>query len=652
MIASLLKYSFRFFVLKIFFFNCTLIFSQIEKKPNWVENPNSISEIYKLDSFFVFQHSIPCPDEKSFLTQEKQINNILIQKLAGTIQTSISSVTNNSTYQVNSNNKSLFQSTYQNKSELIVKVDFLPYEIPLIWPKKFIKSEKKIYGLIAVSKSKLKTALKGIIDVNISTLEMRFISSPKHKTNNELIHSIAEADEQIEGILNNISLIKYLEPGFEDYLIFNRLNEINKNIENYRSTLSNKEFENIYLQAKTYLDDNKCYKAFNEFKSLARINSSDIRVSDGLIFSLACVNKKIQVNLAQQISEKNYEKAICLYDSLILLNPQDRLLHEIGRYEIIQNYIAQKFVEIDGLIESNIWEARKIVNSIQVFGTSEFNEKIEEYRNRINAESYKIRVLEFKNSINQRDFVNANKQIIILGKENAGMDNISSKLSDLGKSLNKASYSFEKTKLLRSRPNLYCAQVGISLSSEFLNQSDFNTVQDFKDIIVLLKPIFNTITPTYFFNIYRKININEQFSKKYKDRSKSDLIGLKIGYTDFNNVFETKKDSILFIPSDYQYTYSLQVSSLLFHRLNLNYGINSKSYQNFRLNDIYFITSFGIKIPIGNFQLDINTSYLTDYDTKHNFVIESSLSYNINFIKKYNQQDKISVRYNSQQWRK
>jgi hypothetical protein len=635
-------------IFKIFFlFHISISFSQSNLKPDWVNNVENQKKIFPVDSFFYIHDFIDCNDEKNYKSTKDKLILDLINKLAGKIQTSVKSVTNNNSSQLSSNNGSSFLSVHNKTSQLIVKVDNLPYENPIIWPEEYLKSEKKIFGIIAVSKSKLVRTFKVKVDVELKELEIQLGRSPKLKTNSELEVLIVKSEESFDNVLNNILLIGYVDSEFNSDRFFERLNNLQKKLDEFRAALSNKDFEDSYVRAKSYLDENKCYKAFNEFKNLSRINSSDKRVIEDKQVALACINRNLIENIAQNNSKNNFVKSVELYDSLILLNPDEKELYFESRKKTIDDYFIQTFKLIDIYLESNLSEAKKVLDGIKVFGTSEYNDKIDTYRGKINALFFKSRMLEFRNSINENDFFKANQLINLIGKENSNLDKITLKLTKMGKRLNNATYKFEKTNLLKTRPNRYCLQFGASLSSLYFNHHTFDGINNFQDSKIVISPFFNALTPTFSFGFYRKFGIKTKISSNYWDKSRSNLIGFKFNYNDNKNRFSVRNDTTTI--SNLPYNLNIQLSSVFLRVISFNYGINSSKFSNFK--NYYFSSSLGLKLPIWNFRIEINANYLSDYKTQHLFAFDAGLLYNLNFKKEFNKKDRDYVRLKSQQWR-
>lgn len=623
-------------------------FSQ-SNKPEWIDDFEYEKKMYPADSFFYFKDFIDCSNESIYKSREENLKEQLIRGLAGKIQTSVKSETQNNFSQLKIDNNSSFSSSQSKKSQLSVNVSILPYESPIFWPKNYLKTEKKIHGIIAVKKYNYLNVVKSHVEITLKTLEINLQSSPKHIKNNDLVELVNTSEDIVEGINNNIILIRFIDNKFDVNPFYEKIKVIKTKLDEYRSAMSNKEFEDSYIRAKTYLDENNCLKAYNEFKILFRLNSSDKRVIEDKNNALQCLNNKLLQQFAQKISKNNFVKAIEIVDSLILLNPNEIDLYSQKRTEAIESYFVQTFNLIEIYSESNLAEAKRVLDGIQVFGTSKYNTQIEDSRAKINSLFYKNRVLEFKYALNQKDFSKANQTIILIGKENSSMDEITSKLSSLGKKLNNATYSFEKKNLLKSRPNRFCIQVGASLTNQFMSKDYYyieNDISNFKNVV---KPTFNTLFPSYSISLYKKIKIKELFSANYRDKSRSNLIGLKFSYLDLNNPVSIEKDSLLniFKPCNF----NLQLSTLILRSFNFNYGINTNSIINLDKSKTLFTTSFGLKIPIWNFRIDLNVNYLSDYRNFHLLTAESSLLYNLNFGKKFSKEDKDMVQLKSQKWR-
>jgi hypothetical protein len=636
----------------LFLFAFVLLFSnygisQEASKPKWIENREYHSELFPRDTFFFFYSFVNTISSDDYLKQLEVLNIALKQGLASHINTNVKTEYKIQSNQIKLNDSETSVSSASKNSQILVDVDLPETELKT-WPEEYLKSEKRIYGILAVKKSKLLSSLISSVSVLIYNIDRELASSPQSKSNNDLVNIINNCKIKIEEVVNKITLIKAIDNNFDENRFFEPLKNISIRLDDYSSFLSTKEYEDMYNRAKKLLDENNCNQAFNQYKILDRLNSSDERVIRDKQSALTCINQTLMLNAAQFTSKNNYIKAISVYDSLIMLNPENSKLYEDDRKKSIDNYFLQTFNLIEVYLQSNLSEAKSILEGIQVFGTSEYNSKIDEYRVQINSLFYKHRTLEFRNAINHKKFSEANQLISIIGKENTTTPDIKRKLILMGKKLNKATYSYEKTKLLSSRPNLYCLNFGFTLGSQYINWNEIAEIGKTKSFENVIYPTFSQLISTYSFSIYRKININTKFSKALRDKSKSNLIGLKLEYNDINNF-------ILVNPPYYQGAnfnkFNFQISTMFYKCINFNYGINSVYVNKFDFSKDLFITTIGLKLPFYYFNLDFDLNYLSDYRSKNLFNIKSTISYKLNFKKRFSRDDRNFVKLKSQNWR-
>lgn len=67
----------------------------------------------------------------------------------------------------------------------------------------------------------------------------------------------------------------------------------------------------------------------------------------------------------------------------------------------------------------------------------------------------------------------------------------------------------------------------------------------------------------------------------------------------------------------------------------------------FNIKDILFCsTTLGFKIPIRRLNFDLNAKYFNDLGSKNIFLVEAGLSFNFNFKRKFNNDDKKAIRTN------
>jgi hypothetical protein len=626
---------------------CKIGISQERIKPDWIGSIENQNKMFSRDTFFFFTSFIELSGSDDYIRKSEKLSLDLKQGLASSIKTSVKTEFKSQSTQVNNNSSMNFVSTSSKNSQILVDID-LPESIIKIWPENYVKSEKKIYGIIAVRKSILRKSLISSVSVALNDIDRELIGSPRSKSNNELIRIIDNSKVKIEEVVNKISLIKSIDNDFDDNSYFESLKQLSIKLDNFSSALSNKEYEDMYNRAKRLLDDNKCRQALNEYKILNRLNSSDERVVRERQSAQSCVNQSLLLEAAQFTSKNEFIKAVSIYDSLIMLNPENSNLYEKDRKNSIDKYFIQSFNLIEVYLQSNLSEAKKILDGIQVFGTSEYNSRIDDLRIKTNSLFFKHRTLEFRNAINQKKFSNANQIISIIGKENATTPNITKRLSLMGKKLNKATYSFEKKQLLNSRPNLFCVNFNFALGSQYLRGSEISEIGKSVSFDKAIYPTLSQLIPTYSISIFRKINIVPRFSRSLRDKSKSNLIGFEFGYNDFNNLILVDK------PYFYGYninSFNLQFSTTFYKLFNFKYGVNSGRLTKFDIKNDLFVTTLGIKIPVYYFNLDFNVNYISDYQFKNLFNLESTISYKLNFKKRYSQVDRDFVKLKSQNWR-
>ncbi len=187
-----------------------------------------------------------------------------------------------------------------------------------------------------------------------------------------------------------------------------------------------------------------------------------------------------------------------------------------------------------------------------------------------------------------------------------------------------------------------------ALGSQYLRGSEISEIGKSVSFDKAIYPTLSQLIPTYSISIFRKINIVPRFSRSLRDKSKSNLIGFEFGYNDFNNLILVDK------PYFYGYninSFNLQFSTTFYKLFNFKYGVNSGRLTKFDIKNDLFVTTLGIKIPVYYFNLDFNVNYISDYQFKNLFNLESTISYKLNFKKRYSQVDRDFVKLKSQNWR-
>jgi hypothetical protein len=88
---------------------------------------------------------------------------------------------------------------------------------------------------------------------------------------------------------------------------------------------------------------------------------------------------------------------------------------------------------------------------------------------------------------------------------------------------------------------------------------------------------------------------------------------------------------------------------LVLRCFNLNYGVFFDKSGFSGIN--FYSTTFGLKIPLWRFDLDMNAKFISDYKSEHHFLIEGGLSLNFDFKKKFTQKDRDQLKLNIQNYK-
>ena len=593
-------------------------------------------------------------NEKKFLSinlkkewddfNEKFVND-LKYSVSQKIQTSINIVNSSINSQDQQNNQFKISSSYSSKTNITTSIKTLGDFNLDVWPKNFIPKNRdtsiNVIGYIKVDKSDLEEKYKNLINSELFRLE----SDLEVNENDNLNKIIENLGKLIKEINTDILILNTLKKESDYSEIQSNFLSLKKKYASLIEQKIGKDFEKNYLIAKKKLENNDCYEAYNLLSDLYNFNSTEQKVIDDKNAALYCIEMKLINHLSNYENKNECELALITLDSLTALNNKYNDLYINRKSLLIDGYFKTKFNQIDNIIFSNIDEAKRIFDNIHFFGSIKYNDRYDFYDRLIKQKQKKKLLLKFENSIDLFNFYNASSILLSISKEYVGSENISKIIKKLNLRLDKAIYKYEKKQLLNERPHLYSFKLGIEFLNSIPNFNDFFTY-NYK---YLPDPTRNLIIPYYSFDLYRKFKIKVLKSSNGRDRSRSNLLGIKIGMLDNSNKFNLL-DSIPLIQKDFIQNnyYEIQLSSVFMKFFNFRYGAMITDINNIQSDKFLYTTNFGLKIPFWRLDFNVNLKYISDYKSINLLFLESGIALNINFHKKYNQIDKRQVLINSE----
>ena len=606
---------------------CNDIFSQEIKigNPTWtIESERN--KLYPNENFYVFYKEENITAKRNLDEEEKKLKDNLKTGLTSNIYESINNNSKLKTYE----NNATFNQSYSSEIAISSEVTLTSTETTTFYDKK----NKKLYGLITVKK----TVLSDFYFYRIKNKNMligdEINATENDYTSDALRNGIKNIESKIIEVENSINILTAIDANRD---LTDHLMELGKHrnaLGELRKKVNTKEIEEDIQKAERWIKDNKYSDALTIFQSVLILNPENERAIRGQKEVIEYIENNYLKKITEYQNLNQYDKAIDELYNLFKIDISlefkykelyDKIGSEFFKKTMVDIHAALKYnnpIQAELLYKkaapfaaNNKWEFERLGNEIYKLKLKYdiANIKLQVYNNNFN-QAYSLL------AIAQRDYIFCKK----LQKLNNNIDGIM--------------YKETKQNLKLEREHLYCFKIGVTA------WSDFYTIENFQHGFNNL----SRLTPVYSFSIYRKINIKKKISEKSKDISSSNLIGLKIGYSDLTNPYYIEKDTNYISHISKKYIYEPQLSFLIGRCLNFNIGILASPPKSiFNIKDILFCsTTLGFKIPIRRLNFDLNAKYFTDLGSKNIFLVEAGLSFNFNFKRKFNNDDKKAIKTN------
>ena len=510
------------------FFLLTFVAIQIHVNAQIVPNlkdDKAVSSAYANEYLYI-THSIVFKDKVTpqiKLELESQLKTELAKQIISRIK-----VVNNSKFSQitfnNNNNKSNAKPSEIVKYEFSIDIESkISFANPIIRYQEE-KSEKKLYGLIAVIK-------KEFLDQNYTRLKF------------EVKNLLFKVDNALDLDKTNVSVLQKRYNEFKlDVINLNSLIEVQNTLDperisndlDFQSGISLIDSKLNFLQAKIESDDFQA--ALINAKNLLYQNSSNkeidgfreaIKEYDLLLIrypenSLVIDGKKEALDY---IESKFYPK-ISSNDFLEALN-SIKILGQIDQSFIIK-YDDQKTQLVKLAFESYMEKAERSLSNKDFSNAKSILQKVEEYKYYnsakydallalIDERIFKQRVYDIDLLISNKDYVEAFRIINLTKREffNRNLTIINDREAQVVDYL-----TDQKVKeIKRKRPFTYQFQIGAGLISNFYNVQSNTDIANYQ---------VQTASTTYEFGLYHKISIKENVLENGNDRSKSNAFGFKV----------------------------------------------------------------------------------------------------------------------------
>ena len=623
--------------------SCFVFCQKDNAPPLWLENADSI---YEPDNF-TYQTFRNCKKNHDAVKVKEGFTEELKKRLASKIYTSIDSERTATTIETKTDDESTFTGTTTSDISMQTHVDLTQYDVLDYFDKK----HNKLHLIIIQNKVKLEDAYEKKIRLLMSDVEGEILQSFDHKRTDEIVKAKLRLEKKIKSVSEKIDFFSFLVDASDVRAgqFQTKLTSLKLEVSNLSSLINNKSFEDSFARAQQLFNDGKCKESYVELKRLLIKNASDNRVISLRDKTVDCQTRKMENEVHDAYANKQYERCLTIYEDLIRLNEKfgkDEHFIEL-RDKAFKDYINDKFNRIENIIDIDIRRAENILNSIKWFGltSDSYKPKYDDFESQIKTRINDNLKLEFKNQINNKEFRKAHALIVEISG-NSINDDVKDITHRLKKQWEKKVRIHSKKLMLYERPQLYSLKLNMSFLTPSRSNNDLNN----SNILSSFQENLDYLYPYYSVGIYRKFKIKPKFTdKNHRDKSSSYLIGFKFGIQDYSKRYKISEPDDSLVVINEHLKYELQLSSLVLRCFNLNYGVFFDKSGFSGIN--FYSTTFGLKIPLWRFDLDMNAKFISDYKSEHHFLIEGGLSLNFDFKKKFTQKDRDQLKLNIQNYK-
>ena len=566
--------------------------------------------------------------------QVLKLKNILKKELAEKINSKISSDIQINTNEVIVNKGNTFLQNTTSMQKLSSRIDLIDNEF------QFGRDSSDIYifGMIAVSKYKMWKYYESQVKNEIYNLELLVNTNSNAKTNEQLTIIITNGKHLIDEIKEDINILSIINNEYDSKGFYNSINLCERKLENIALQTNDKIFATELQIAEFNIESGNCYEAIKNLEKLIVKNSNFEKAILSRKKAKLCVENKLVGNLTNSLAYEDYKLSILQIDSLCLLDKKYEQLYAKTRKSCYINYIEKEILKIKNSIKiKDLNGAEQILEQLDLKEGTAFTNQISKLKLNISNLKYENFSSTFKNDLHSKNFDIAYTNLIKFSRSDA-QSAFTKKLVIAEKTVTKKMYALTKTSMLIKKPTLYSLQLGFYLASFIQNASSFDPTGNFN---ILIPNNFYSYSPEYTFGLYRRINLmpRKRLLKKDIYKFNSNLIGLRLGIIDNHSRLFSNNRIYSDSNSKVSDLITLQLSMHLFKIFNLNYGIIKSEFD---LKFDYYLhrLGFGIKIPIGPLNLNLNMNYMSNYEAIHLMNLESGLVLNFNFLKNFKKNDK------------
>lgn len=205
------------------------------------------------------------------------------------------------------------------------------------------------------------------------------------------------------------------------------------------------------------------------------------------------------------------------------------------------------------------------------------------------------------------------------------------------------------SELKKTRPYVYQLQLGAGVISNFYSLS---SIANGSKIDLL------SASTQYEIGLYRKTRIHPNLTVKGRDRSRSNMIGLRLSVWVPSQVYQasnvpSNSTASLYFTSN---IYEPQLSFFTLKLINLNFGkligdIYDPALSGNAQKADFYTLNIGLRPRIGNLMLHANAKLVSDLGQRNYLTASASLCLGLNFKRKFNRADHETVQHQVERMR-
>ena len=498
---------------------------------------------------------------------------------------------------------------------------------------------KTMHGLILVNRDEFNKQANSLLDLAIGSLKAKLVNYQTNDygatVNQTIYNESLAAKAEIDQLMRLIAVVDVENTLRKNEQIQADLDNINQQMNYLLSKVETGEFQLEISRANTEI----AYKNFRE--AMLVFNRLSLRYPNNPSVIEARKNalQTIENAYLTKIQSSDFLVALVAVKELQSVDPsfiqQYKNLEELLQNKAFEQYIgyAQNSIQSRDFNKAKEWldalEPYQFVNSAKYQATlNSIGENIVAERKR-----------EIDLRIRTKAYVDAYQLIL---KTESEFPQYAASLREREQNVVSLLTAEKVNELKKTRPYVYQLQVGGGVISNFYSLS---SIANGSKIDLL------SASTQYEIGLYRKTKIHPNLTVKGRDRSRSNMIGLRLSVWVPSQVYQasnvpSNSTASLYFTSN---IYEPQLSFFTLKLINLNFGkLIGDIYDpllpaNGQKADFYTL-NIGLRPRIGNLMLHANAKLVSDLGQRNYLTASASLCLGLNFKRKFNRTDYKTVK--------